>query len=280
MISVIIPTFNRATLLEEAVRSVLGQKGWSEKVEIIVVDDGSTDDTAERLAPLSEKIEYVRCVHAGVSAARNVGISISRGEWVAFLDSDDLWLPGKLCEQMRFFAANPDLLVCQTEEVWIRNGKRLNPKKYHKKPSGHCFPLLLERCLVSPSAVVVHRSLFDFAGLFDQSLPACEDYDLWLRIGCRFPLGLVDRPLVVKRGGHADQLSATVESLDRYRIEAIVKAIRSGRLDPDQMSAAERVLGEKQRVYCNGCRKRGNLDEALRVETLVRGALRAGLMED
>ena len=269
MISVIIPTFNRARLVVDAVRSVLDQRGVRQKLEVIVVDDGSTDETGEALAAAAGEIAYIRCEHSGVSAARNIGISMSRGEWIAFLDSDDLWLPGKLCEQMEYFAANPDIFVCQTEEIWIRNGRRLNPRKYHRKPSGHCYELLLERCLVSPSAVVVHRRLFDFAGLFDESLPACEDYDLWLRIGCRFPFGLVERPLVIKHGGHADQLSSTVASLDRHRIEAIVKSIRSGRLSPEQRGAAERVLDEKSRIYCNGCRKRGNPGEASRVEALV-----------
>ncbi|MDA8305628.1 MAG: glycosyltransferase [Deltaproteobacteria bacterium] len=274
MISVIIPTFNRAKLVVDAVRSVLDQKEVPEKVEVIVVDDGSTDDTEQTLAKVNGEIEYIRREHSGVSAARNLGISISRGEWIAFLDSDDLWLPGKLREQMKFFAAHPDIFLCQTEEIWIRNGKRINPRKYHGKPSGDCFPLLLERCLVSPSAVVVRRCLFDFAGLFDESLPACEDYDLWLRIGCRFPLGLVEKPLVIKRGGHEGQLSATIASLDRYRIEAIVKSIRSGRLSPEQRNAAQKILDDKRRIYCNGCRKRGNFSEASRVEALVQRALR------
>ncbi|MGC8493209.1 MAG: glycosyltransferase [Syntrophobacteraceae bacterium] len=270
MISVIIPTYNRANFVCEAVRSVCDQRGVREPVEIIVVDDGSTDETREALAKETGRIRYVRCDHSGVSAARNLGISLSRGEWIAFLDSDDLWLPGKLCEQMKFFGAHPEILLCQTEEIWMRSGKRINPRKYHKKPSGNCFPLLLERCLVSPSAVVVHRSLFDLAGLFDESLPACEDYDLWLRIGCRVPIGLVERPLIIKRGGHADQLSATVPSLDRYRIEAIVKSIRSGLLSPADRAAAERVLEEKRRIYCDGCRKRGHVSEAARVGALVR----------
>ncbi len=273
MVSVIIPTFNRAWLLLEAVNSVLGQKGVHDRVEIIVVDDGSTDDTLKALATVAAKIEYIRRDHAGVSAARNLGLSVCGGEWIAFLDSDDLWLPGKLRAQMDFFAAHPDMSLCQTEEIWIRDGKRINPKKYHEKPRGHCFPLLLERCLVSPSAVVIHRRIFDSVGLFDESFPACEDYDLWLRIGCRFPFGLVDRPLVIKRGGRADQLSASTPGLDRFRIEAIVKSIRSGRLDFAQRQAARKALDGKRRIYCNGCLKRGNFIEAERIEELVRQAL-------
>jgi len=273
MISVIIPTFNRAKLLVEAVRSVVDQKDVPEDVEIIVVDDGSTDNTREALAALAGKIAYIRHEHSGVSKARNLGISKSSGEWIAFLDSDDLWLPGKLHAQMKFFSDHPETFLCQTDEIWIRNGRRLNARKYHRKPSGYCFPLLLERCLVSPSAVVVQRRVFDVAGLFDESLPACEDYDLWLRIGCRFPIGLVEKPLIVKRGGNPDQLSANIANLDKYRIEAILKLIRTAPLSPEQRLAAEEMLEKKRRIYSDGCRKRGNIPEAQRIDALVREEL-------
>jgi glycosyltransferase involved in cell wall biosynthesis len=273
MISVIVPTFNRARLLMEAVRSVLEQRDVPEEVEITVVDDGSTDNTEEVLSPVADRIRFVRQEHSGVSRARNVGISRSGGEWIAFLDSDDLWLPGKLSAQMEFFSAHPEVLLCQTEEIWVRNGRRINPRRYHGKPSGDCFPLLLERCLVSPSAVIMHRSLFDVVGLFDESLPACEDYDLWLRIGCRFALGLVEKALIVKRGGHEDQLSANVSSLDKYRIEAIVKLLRNAPLSPSQRKAAIEMLDIKSRIYSNGCRKRGNLIEVQRIDRLIQSVL-------
>ncbi len=273
MISVIIPTFNRAEFVVDAVRSVLDQKDAPERVEIIVVDDGSTDNTGAALAALPGEFGCFRREHSGVSAARNLGISLSRGEWIAFLDSDDLWLPGKLRAQMKFFSDNPDALLCQTGEIWIRNQRRVNPRKYHEKPEGYCFPRLLERCLVSPSAVVVHRRLFDLVGLFDESLPACEDYDLWLRIGCRFPIGLVEKPFVIKRGGHPDQLSATIANLDKYRMEAILKLLRTTPLDAGQRTAAERTLEKKRRIYSDGCRKRGNILEAEQVDKLVREEL-------
>jgi len=273
MISIIIPTFNRAKLLLEAVHSVLDQKDVPEDVEIIVVDDGSTDNTREALAALAGKIAYIRQEHSGVSKARNLGICRSAGEWIAFLDSDDLWLPDKLHAQMEFFSDHPETFLCQTDEIWVRNGRRLNPRKYHRKPSGYCFPLLLERCLVSPSAVVVHRRVFDLVGLFDESLPACEDYDLWLRIGCRFPIGLVEKPLIVKRGGNPDQLSANIVNLDKYRIEAILKLIRTAPLSPEQRLAAEEMLEKKRRIYSDGCRKRGNIPEAQRIDALVREEL-------
>ncbi|MFZ2447162.1 MAG: glycosyltransferase [Syntrophobacteraceae bacterium] len=273
MISVIIPTYNRAEPVIEAVESVLAQRDVPQGLEIIVVDDGSTDGTREALGRFSEGIRYIRRPHGGVSAARNQGIAESRGEYIAFLDSDDLWLPGKLSAQMRYFYENPEAVLCQTEEIWMRGGKRLNPRKHHKKPEGRCFPLLLERCLVSPSAVVIRRDLFDTVGLFDESLPACEDYDLWLRIGCRHPLGLIETPLTIKRGGRPDQLSATVPALDRYRVRSIIKLLCAGSLDAAQTGAAMRVFEEKCRIYAEGCLRRGKTDEWRSVEILAREVL-------
>ncbi len=272
MTSVIIPTFNRREMVVEAVRSVLGQKDFHGDYEVIVVDDGSTDGTAEAIAGFGEKIRYLRLECAGVSAARNRGIAESRGDYIAFLDSDDLWLPGKLSAQMRYFSDNPGMKLCQTEEIWVRCGRRLNPRKYHQKPQGHCFDLLLERCLVSPSAVVIRRALFDEVGLFDESMPACEDYDLWLRIGTRYPLGLIEKAFIIKRGGHPGQLSAITPALDKYRIRSISNLLGSGALSEVQTAAALKVLRQKCRIYATGCRKRGNTSEAENMEAILRGA--------
>jgi glycosyltransferase involved in cell wall biosynthesis len=256
VISVIISTYNRAGFIGEAVRSVLAQS--HPPGEVIVVDDGSTDGTGAVLAAYTDRIAYIRQTHAGVSAARNRGIGLARGEWLAFLDSDDLWLPGKLEGQLRHLSAHSLLRVAQTEELWLRNGMRVNPRKYHRKPEGHCFDRLLERCLVSPSAVLIHRSIFESVGCFDEAFPACEDYDLWLRIGCRYPIGLLREPLVIKRGGHPGQLSATVPALDLYRIRAIEKLLRSGVLTRVQQVAALEELARKCAIYGAGCRKRGH----------------------
>jgi glycosyltransferase involved in cell wall biosynthesis len=273
MISVIIPTFNRVEFVQEAVRSVLRQRNVPGEFEILVVDDGSTENVREAICRFPAKIKYIRQERRGVSAARNRGIEESSAQWIAFLDSDDLWLPGKLSAQLSYFSDNPEMLLCQTDEIWIRNGKRINPRRYHKKPEGHCFPLLLERCLVSPSAVMVNRKIFDMVGLFDESLPACEDYDLWLRIGHRFPFGLIGSPLVVKRGGHPDQLSSSIPALDKYRIHAILKLLRTESLNSAQKIAAHNTLRIKSRIYAEGCRRRGKTDEADVIENLVRQAL-------
>ncbi|UCD78296.1 MAG: glycosyltransferase [Desulfobacterales bacterium] len=264
-VSVIIPTYNRAWVVKEAVDSVLTQE--YDDFELIVVDDGSTDDTRKALSACGPRIKVLRQPNRGVSAARNRGIAAAAGHLVAFLDSDDLWLPSKLARQVDFFDNHPAAVICQTQEIWIRNGVRVNPKKRHQKFSGMIFERSLELCLVSPSAVMIRKDLFDSIGGFDESLPACEDYDLWLRISCRYPVNLIDMPLIIKRGGHVDQLSRS-PGLDKYRIQSLVKIIESRCLSNSQFRAAVSALRTKCRLYAGGCRKRGREAEANAYETL------------
>jgi glycosyltransferase involved in cell wall biosynthesis len=262
-VSVIIPTYNRAPMLEEAIGSVLKQDFAD--FEVVVVDDGSEDDTPQRITAYPG-IRIVTQSHRGVSAARNAGIRASCGDLVAFLDSDDLWFTEKLSCQVAFFNANPQALICQTEEIWIRNGVRVNPGKRHQKTSGMIFERSVALCLVSPSAVMLRRSLLEVVGLFDEKMPACEDYDLWLRVSCRFPIHLIDTPLVIKRGGHPDQLSKQ-RRLDRYRIYALTKILKSPPpqgLTASQRSAALHALREKCSIYAAGCLKRDRREEAVK----------------
>ena len=258
-VSVIIPTYNRCWILKEAIDSVLSQN-FSD-FEIIVVDDGSTDATNELLSTYGDQITTICQKNKGVSAARNVGISIAKGDYIAFLDSDDMWLTEKLSCQHDFFQSHSEAFICQTDEIWIRNGVRVNPKNRHKKPSGIIFEPSLQLCLVSPSAVMIKKSLFDAVGLFNESFPACEDYDLWLRIGLHYPIYLIDRQVVVKRGGHDDQLSRN-SGLDRYRIQSIVNILENHTLTIPYYQAAVDVLREKCRIYAYGCIRRGKVDEA------------------
>ncbi|MGD8344984.1 MAG: glycosyltransferase [Desulfobacterales bacterium] len=266
LVSVIIPTYNRDWIVTEAIESVLAQD-FSD-YELIVVDDGSTDRTPEILAAYQNQLTVLRQANCGVSAARNRGIAAAAGRLIAFLDSDDLWLPQKLTAQANFFADNPDAVICQTEERWVRNGVRVNPKKRHLKFSGMIFERSLALCLVSPSAVMIKRSLFDAVGVFDEDLPACEDYDLWLRISCRYPVDLIETPLIIKRGGHADQLSRAA-GLDQYRIHALLKLLEDNMLTGPQKQAVIRMLTQKCAVYAGGCRKRGREAQAQYYEQLA-----------
>lgn len=260
LVSVIIPTHNRLAFLKDAVTSVGAQSFRS--VELIIVDDGSTDGTADWLkSGVSDDLRVIHQSNQGVSSARNTGIKASTGELIAFLDSDDTWLPEKLALQVRFFQTHPAAQICQTGEIWIRNGVRVNPGKRHRKESGMIFERSLALCLVSPSAVMMRRSLLDEVGLFDESLPACEDYDLWLRILWKYPVELLDPPLVVKRGGHADQLSRMPE-LDKFRIRSISKILDCGCLSACQREAAISMLETKCAIYAAGCHRRGRIAEA------------------
>ena len=160
------------------------------------------DGTAEALAAFGSRIRLLRSpARLGVAAARNLGISAARGQWLAFLDSDDLWMPEKLARQMAYLAGLPELVLCQTEETWERRGLKVNQPRSHRKIGGWIFFPSLERCLVSPSAVILHRTVFEKHGGFDENLPAAEDYDLWLRLSWRYQIGLLPEALVIRRGG-------------------------------------------------------------------------------
>jgi glycosyltransferase involved in cell wall biosynthesis len=263
-ISVVVPTFDRAAVLPRAIESVRAQT--RPPAELIVVDDGSTDGTAELIGGQFSEAHILRQENLGVSAARNRGIEASTGEWIALLDSDDEWRPAKLQRQVAALRDHPDLRICHTDEIWIRKGRRVNPRRIHAKHGGWIFERCLPLCAMSPSSIMIHRSIFEEVGLFDEGLPACEDYDLWLRICSRFPVLYVDEPLVVKYGGHDDQLSSRIWGLDRFRIEALEKILREDHLAPDDRIAALAMLLEKIQIYLAGARKRGRAEEAAAYE--------------
>lgn len=233
--------------------------------ELIVVDDGSTDDTARFVAETYPTVRMIRQANRGVSAARNAGIRAAAGDFVAFLDSDDEWLPGKLERQLQTMEASPGAFLCHTNEIWIRNGRRVNPMKKHQKFGGWIFEKALPLCVISPSSVLVDRRLFDEVGLFDESLPACEDYDLWLRVCARFPVLFVDEPLMVKHGGHQDQLSRQHWGMDRFRIQSLRKILALGDLRDDYRLAAEAALTQKLGIFSRGAAKRGRALETLQI---------------
>ena len=266
LISVIIPTYNRWPVVAEAADSVLAQT--DRDFELIIVDDGSTDGTPDRLAELDGRLRLFRTTNQGVAAARNFGVRQSLAPYIAFLDSDDLWLADKLGKQIAFMRRHSEIEICQTEEIWFRNGVRVNPKAIHRKPSGDIFVRSLDLCLVSPSAVMMTRKLFQRVGGFDESFPVCEDYDLWLRIASQCSVSLIPEALVIKRGGHADQLSRSLWGMDRYRILALQKILRGG-LHGARRAAALEALRRKVTILAQGARKRGREQEASGYESLL-----------
>jgi glycosyltransferase involved in cell wall biosynthesis len=255
-ISVIIPTWNRAHCLSSAIESVCRQTQPAH--EILVIDDGSMDDTGTLVAAGFPGVRYHYQANHGVSHARNTGIRHASGDWIALLDSDDRWHPSKLARQTRALKENPAYAICHTDEIWIRNGTRVNPMHKHAKQGGHIFRHNLPRCAISPSSVLVRKDLLQDIGNFDEQLPACEDYDLWLRLCARHPVLYLDEALVTKYGGHADQLSRRYWGMDRFRVYALEKVIRSGVLSAGDHAAAIQMLLAKAAIVYQGAMKHNN----------------------
>ncbi len=255
-ISVIIPSFNRIQTLVRAIESVLNQHSVVD--EIIIVDDGSEDDTAALVSQDYPNIKLIRQTNQGVSAARNTGIRQARFEWIALLDSDDSWLPEKISGIRQAQQQYPEYRLFHSDEIWIRNGVRVNPMKKHGKNGGWIFESCLPLCVISPSAVVLHRSLLHTTGYFDESLPACEDYDLWLRICHAFPVHYIEHALIIKYGGHADQLSRRYWGMDRFRIRSLYALLQQQNLRQNYQSAVLSTLITKLEVLLKGAEKHDN----------------------
>jgi len=267
-VSVIIPTHNRAGFLAQAIDSVLSQTYAN--FELIVVDDGSTDETQELLASYGKPLISLRQENRGPAAARNTGISAARHPLLAFLDSDDQFTRHKLTLQVAAMEAQPELLISHTQEIWFRNGQHLNQKKRHAKENGDIFARSLDLCVVGMSTVMARRELFDRVGLFDESFPCCEDYELWLRASVAHPFLLVDAPLTVKHGGREDQVSVQFKTgMDRFRIRAMEKLLANTTLTPAQSRLAREELVRKAVLYGNGCLKHGHLEEGRRALALA-----------
>ncbi|MDP6754648.1 MAG: glycosyltransferase [Candidatus Marinimicrobia bacterium] len=253
-ISVVIPTFNRKHTLPRAIDSVLSQS--ISPLEILVIDDGSTDDTNAWIQTTYPEIKFIKQPNHGVSAARNMGIKTAKSDWIALLDSDDEWLPDKLEKQVEMLNQNPGIKFCHTEEIWVRNGVRVNQKKKHQKYGGDIFEHCLDMCRISPSSAIFHQSILDDVGYFDEGLSVCEDYDLWLRITVKYPVLFLDEPLIKKYGGHEDQLSKVSDGIETYRIQVLEKLIQQD-FTFSQKKSMEKMLIRKLKIYANGAQKRG-----------------------
>ena len=267
-VSVIIPTYNRWQVLQRAIDSVLAQSTAAD--EIIVVDDGSTDNTRDLLlGTYGEHIRVVSQPNKGVSAARNAGLKISSGDWIALLDSDDEWLPDKLRLQIQVLEQDRSCVLCHTDEIWVRNGIRVNPMNKHKKSGGDIFDQCLPLCAISPSSVLIKKEIFDTVGMFDESLPACEDYDLWLRICATHPVHYLDKKLLIKYGGHEDQLSRMHWGMDRFRIKALHQLLMKSELSPHQYQLTSEMLERKILILLKGAVKHGNRELSDECQSLV-----------
>ena len=267
-ISVIIPTYNRKKYIKRAIDSVIHQS--YKPFEIIVIDDGSTDGTYELIKQSysSSQISLKKQKNNGVSSARNKGIKLANGDWIAFLDSDDEWFKNKLELQVREIKKSKTF-ICHTNEIWIRNGIRVNQMKKHQKYGGAIFKKCLDMCRISPSSVMIHRRIFDEIGLFDEDLIICEDYDLWLRISSKYPVLYLDSMLIKKFGGHTDQLSKNINGIEQFRIQSLEKILKNRSLKPSYFNAAKNMVLKKLLIYRSGLIKRNKVKENAIIEKKI-----------
>lgn len=256
--SVIIPVYNRIEKLKNAVDSVLAQS--DSDFELIVVDDGSDDGTSDMIDKYGVKIKYIFQKNSGVSSARNRGIAASNSPYITLLDSDDTWHKDKLLRHREFIKNNPGISIHQTEDIWIRNGLRVNPGVKHQKPHGRIFMQSLQLCMISPSSVCIKKDIFEKYGMFDEKMKACEDYDLWLRITPFEDVGLIKEKLITRYAGHEDQLSSSFSAMDRFRLYSICKfLIKSGdEIEPSYREAAVETALKKAGILLTGAEKREN----------------------
>jgi len=237
--------------------------------ELIVVDDGSADDTPKVMQSFPSAQYLSLKENSGVSRARNIGVAYAKGQYICFLDSDDLWDERKLQIQVCWMEDNADCQVCYTDEIWIRKGVRVNPMNRHRKYSGDIFRYCLSLCIVSPSSIMLRAGLFDEIGNFDESLPACEDYDLWLRIAMKYTFHFIEEPLIIKQGGHADQLSRKYWGMDRFRVVALKKLLDRNSLEGERLQLTRAALIEKCSILIQGFTKRGKKEDELYYRALV-----------
>ena len=265
MIDIIIPSYNRKPLLKRAVHSVYNQtyKNW----RLFIVDDGSTDGTS--LQDYGRKAKILRLSkNKGVSFARNYGIKNTQADWIAFLDSDDEWKENKLEKQVQFLHKNPSAVLIHCNELWIKNGRILNQKKHHKKRGGRIFYFCIDLCCISPSAVLIKRSVFEELGLFREDFPVCEDYEFWLRLSARYEVSFLDEVLLVKYGGRPDQLSTRFYAMDYWRIKALIPFLGSKLLSGQEQVKLKNTLLKKIHLVLKGCKKRGNLKLQKEIEDI------------
>jgi len=268
-ISVVIPTYNRKKYIKRAIDSVIRQS--YKPFEIIVIDDGSTDGTYELIKQSysSSQISLEKQINNGVSSARNKGVKLAKGDWIAFLDSDDEWFENKLELQAREIKKSKTFMICHTNEIWIRNGIRVNQMKKHQKYGGSIFEKCLDMCRISPSSVMIHRRIFDEIGLFDEGLIICEDYDLWLRISSKYPVLYLDSMLIKKFGGHEDQLSKNINGIEQFRIQSLEKILRTLPLKHSYFNSAKNMVLKKLRIYRSGLIKRNKIKENAFIEKKI-----------
>lgn len=265
----IVTSCRRPASLGRALASVINQSLPAR--EILVIEDGRDERIRALVKSQYPQARLIPSTGGGISAARNTAIAAAGEEWLAFLDDDDEWIKTKMARQMQAVSyfhshshphSQPHLRLCHTDEIWLKNGKRVNQHKHHSKSGGAIYLRCLELCCISPSSALIHKSLFTDHGLFDESLPVCEDYDMWLRICAYEEVNYINQQLVIKHGGHEDQLSRRYWGMDRFRVRALLKMLNHPQLKPQYRAATIEMLRKRLGILQQGAAKRGKMQEA------------------
>ncbi len=268
LFSVIIPTYNRANFLKIAIDSVFNQT--EKNYQLIIIDDGSTDNTKQLIKNYKNpKLEYYYQKNKGPASARNYGISKTCGKFICFLDSDDRFCTHKLEATNHYIKKYPNCKIFHSEEIWYRNGKLLYQKKHHKKPTGFVFENAVKLCSISISTAAVKKEVFAKIGIFDPKLPACEDYDFWLRATSRYSVCLIPDFLTIKEGGHKDQQSKKYPALDKFRIHALLKILENKNTEKHYQKIAYQQLKTKCIIYLKGAAKRNKVNEIKKYQNIL-----------
>ncbi len=259
--TVIITTHNRPKLLKRAINSILSQSLLPR--EILIIDDGS--DLKPNL-PEHKLIRYIYKQNGGISSARNLGIEQAKYEWISFLDDDDEWEKDKLKTQKAFHEQNPYIKASFTDERWIREEKELKVPKKYQKNTKNLFEKALKHCFIAPSSAMIHKSVFEQIGLFDESLKVCEDYDMWLRLLNEYEFGFINQKLIKKHAHDAEQLGFS-QNLDQYRVNSLIKLLPS--LSENRQAQAKKVLEEKLAILIRIAKKHDDAKNVHRYEDLL-----------
>ena len=242
LVSAIIPSYNRSRDVRIAVASALAQTYPADQLEVIVVDDGSTDDTEYVLRrDFGDRIRYLRKSNGGVSSARNAGLAAARGAYLALLDSDDEWLPAHVAEQVSFFDAHPDFGLVLTDVVRMDQSRAdvdLFRRRISIPEDGWVLRWVLRDPILAPSSATFTRAVYDDVGGFDESLRTAEDLDLHLRIALRWQIGVIEHPLTRIMRGHQG-LSALAQTYRDY-LEVVERFVAHNMhlIDPRDRDAA------------------------------------------
>ncbi len=246
MYSAVIPVYNRGAAVRDAIESVFRQTLPAR--EIIVVDDGSDEPLERTLSQYNPRVTLIRLKkNAGVSAARNAGAAASSGKYTAFLDSDDLWTPDK-CRIQIGEMEKSGLPASHTDEHWFRKDRWVNQGKQHTKYGGNIFCTILDKCRISPSALVVEKGLFSRMGGFNPLLRVCEDYEFSMRLALIAEIGYIPEKLTVKRATEANSLSAAIRHIESVRLDILEQFISQHELPPEYEECAKKELERKRRI--------------------------------